>query len=199
MISGIYQIKNINDGKVYIGSSSHVLKRFKQHKNMLKRGKHHSSHLQHAWNMYGAGNFSFEIVERVTDTKDLALREQCWIDLCSAYTSDSGYNMARYVDCPTRGCSRPEVTKRKISESLVGHKGCVVSEERRQAMHIAYSGENNPFYHKQHTTKTRELISFLCAGKKNARYRKDITLDKILRTVKFCDTNASCVKNYCVA
>jgi predicted GIY-YIG superfamily endonuclease len=53
IISGIYYIKNITNNKLYIGSSKDILKRFYEHKRLLRHNKHHSIRLQRAWDKYG--------------------------------------------------------------------------------------------------------------------------------------------------
>ena len=54
---GIYAIKCINTNKYYIGSSSAVINRYKQHVELLEKGRHHCTTLQ---NDYNAGYY-FEI------------------------------------------------------------------------------------------------------------------------------------------
>lgn len=100
-IRGIYEIRNIKNNKVYIGSSKNIENRWKQHLYMLKNNKHHSVYLQNAWNKYGESNFSFSTIEIVKDENDLFDAEQEWMDSTKCYTSECGYNMSsnsRYVD-----------------------------------------------------------------------------------------------------
>ena len=47
---GIYRIVNRRNGKFYIGSSKNLKKRRATHFRDLKKGVHHSEHLQRAWN-----------------------------------------------------------------------------------------------------------------------------------------------------
>jgi group I intron endonuclease len=94
---GIYAIKNYVNNKVYIGSSKNIYNRFKVHKSRLNLNKHHSSHLQHAYNLNPA-DFSFEILELVANTTELELREQFWVDSYKSYNRDFGYNAVRTVD-----------------------------------------------------------------------------------------------------
>ena len=75
----MYVVRNLNDGKVYVGSSANVRDRWLKHRNSLKHGKHHCRHLQFAWNRDGAAAFAFEIVEQVEDMLFLEAREQFWI------------------------------------------------------------------------------------------------------------------------
>jgi len=44
-ISGIYEIKNTIDGKVYIGRSLDIAKRLKDHERALRKGYHRNKFL----------------------------------------------------------------------------------------------------------------------------------------------------------
>ena len=60
--SGIYEILNTINGKRYIGSAVNFNERWMNHKKMLKKGIHHSIHLQRAWNNHGGGSFEFSVL-----------------------------------------------------------------------------------------------------------------------------------------
>jgi group I intron endonuclease len=98
MNSGIYQIKNIINGKVYIGSSIDLKRRENEHFNFLRKNKHYNRYLQRAWNKYGEENFKFEVLEYVKDNNDLINKEQFWIDIIDASNQLIGYNLS-----PTAG------------------------------------------------------------------------------------------------
>lgn len=91
--SGIYEIKNIVNGKIYIGSSKDIVNRLSQHKANLKKKKHTNSHLQASWNKHGEYNFVFRIVELIPNpTKQiLEEREDHWINHFDSI--NKGYNM----------------------------------------------------------------------------------------------------------
>ena len=73
--SGIYQIRNLVNGKIYVGSSINLHVRKLSHFNSLKRNDHANQHLQKAYNKYGLDKFVFEVLEYVE--KDMLLeREQ---------------------------------------------------------------------------------------------------------------------------
>ena len=57
--SGVYEIANLVNGKRYIGSATNFRGRWNVHRSDLRKGKHHSKKLQHAWNKYGAEAFRF--------------------------------------------------------------------------------------------------------------------------------------------
>ncbi len=59
---GIYCIINIYNNKIYIGQSSNILKRKKEHFRTLKNGYHKNTHLQRAYNKYGKNNFIFKVL-----------------------------------------------------------------------------------------------------------------------------------------
>lgn len=45
-IGYIYQITNLVNGKIYIGSTWNSINRYRSHKSLLEKNKHHSIHLQ---------------------------------------------------------------------------------------------------------------------------------------------------------
>lgn len=59
---GIYQIVNKVNGKVYIGRSKDIHKRWKSHISNLNKGKHINKALQQDWNEYEEDNFDFEVI-----------------------------------------------------------------------------------------------------------------------------------------
>jgi group I intron endonuclease len=105
MESGIYAIMNKANGKFYIGSAQDFNDRWKQHTNDLAKGKHHSIHLQRAWDYYGEDYFEIIILEEVAK-EDLEKEEQYYLDSFHPWDKEIGYNTA--VDShapPTRETS----------------------------------------------------------------------------------------------
>mgnify|MGYP001617485807 CR=1 FL=1 len=96
----IYQIRHIASGKVYVGSAINPRDRWKNHRVLLRNGKHHSIHLQRAWNKYNEVAFIFEIIEPVLFIEDLIAREQYWIDTLKASTQKHGYNITPTAGSP---------------------------------------------------------------------------------------------------
>lgn len=74
---GIYRIINTTNSKVYIGSTKNFNRRAIEHQKMLEDKKHHSYHLQNAYDKYGSDAFNFEILEILEDIskKNLISRE----------------------------------------------------------------------------------------------------------------------------
>jgi group I intron endonuclease len=115
--SGIYQISNSINGKIYIGSSINLKQRFNDHKKLLRYNKHPNKHLQSAWNQYGEKAFIFNIIELV-DNNSLLIREQYYIDLLYSSNKNLGYNISKIAG-NTLGTKRTDETKLKMSFARV--------------------------------------------------------------------------------
>ena len=61
MTCGIYTIKNIINGKFYLGSSKNIEKRWNRHLYELRNNRHHSWYLQRAFIKYGENSFKLII------------------------------------------------------------------------------------------------------------------------------------------
>lgn len=57
-----YTITNIKNGKVYIGETMNVERRWKEHKESLDKKAHYNYKLQNDWSKYGEESFKFEIM-----------------------------------------------------------------------------------------------------------------------------------------
>ena len=138
IVAGIYQIVNLMNGNMYIGSSSDIPKRWRGHCHLLNKNKHHSPHLQHAWNKYGSGSFEFRIVEYCQCVKEVLIeREQYYIDLWRPV-----YNIAPNA-VNGLGQEHSQEFKDNMSLRMKGHKyniGRKASEETRLKMSIARKG-----------------------------------------------------------
>lgn len=90
-MQGIYIIRCDQDLEVYIGSSLNIEDRWRHHKYLLNKNKHHNYKLQRAWNAYGDESFVFEILE---ETSNLQEKEQYYLDT----VWPNCYNICRYVE-----------------------------------------------------------------------------------------------------
>jgi group I intron endonuclease len=70
--SGIYTITNTITGKQYIGRSVGINGRWAAHRALLDRGEHVNKVLQADWQHYGAGAFTFDVLE-VIATADVSV------------------------------------------------------------------------------------------------------------------------------
>lgn len=90
-LSGIYRIRNLLDGKVYIGSSYKLSRRFATHQKALENGSHYAKHLQAAWNRDGSASFAFEVL-LVCEKSDVLFYEQRALDTFQCVDRRFGYN-----------------------------------------------------------------------------------------------------------
>lgn len=115
MPSGIYEIVNTVNGRRYVGSAAHFDNRWRSHRSKLNSGRHHSRHLQHAWNKHGMDVFTFNRLV-ICDKKNLILYEQLAIGALSPE-----YNVTQ-VAANSFGWKLSEETKAKIAAKAVGRK-----------------------------------------------------------------------------
>ena len=156
---GVYQIKNLSNNKIYIGSTiTSFIYRWRQHNSKLKLGKHENTHLQSSYNKYGESSFEYSILYIGTSKEDIRNKEQELINSFDSCNPDKGYNMDSIVDRSTRS----EETKKKISLSRKGK--C--------------SDSSNGFYGKTHTEEVREKIRQAHIGKKLSDSTKAKIIEK---------------------
>lgn len=80
--SGLYQIVNLVNGRVYYGSTARLKKRAYEHRNDLAANKHANIFLQRDYNKCGSSAFIFEATEVVRGGKKIRLeKEQAFLDL----------------------------------------------------------------------------------------------------------------------
>lgn len=170
VISGVYKIINIINGKFYIGSSENLERRRREHFRELKSNRHANKKLQHSYNKYGKDNFKFEIIEYVKDVDSLFNIEQKWLDELRPYDKCVGYNIATNTTSGMKGRKHSEETKRKFSEMRKGEKNCnfgkKMPREAVEKMRIKNSGENSVWYGRKHTPEELKNMSL---GSKNKR------------------------------
>lgn len=175
-MTGIYSITNRINGKKYVGSAVDIRRRWREHKHLLCENKHHSLHLQSAWNLYREESFIFEVLERVEDKNDLVKIEQYYLDWMQTYFRENGYNVC--IEAKSRlGLLASLETKEKLSKARIGkycgenshNFGKKRTEEARKNMSEAHigiqAGENHPLFGKHHSIETKERISNSLVGK----------------------------------
>lgn len=161
--SGIYQIRNLINKKVYIGSAIDIKKRWNMHLLQLRRGDHHSSHLQNAWNKHGESNFMFEILEEVIEKTDLLSREQFYLDFIKPWDRNLGYNICVKSNSPL-GLKRSDEAKYKMRMQKLGKTRKPHSEESKKLIRESQEGEKGYWYGKQpllgfiHTQETKDAL-----------------------------------------
>lgn len=168
MNTGIYKIENIISKKYYIGSAVDFSKRWKKHRNDLRKNVHVNKHLQFSWNKYGEEAFNFSVLEEIENKSFLLSREQYYFDLLKP----------EYNVCPAAGSSLgchwslSDETKKKLSDI---NRGRVFSEEHKLKLSVAHKGKRFSAIHRQNISathrKSRKPLS--------EEHRRKISLSKI--------------------
>ena len=150
--SGIYRIVCVPTGKLYIGSALNLRTRWYDHCKLLQRKTHHNPKLQNAWNKYGKGTFTFEVLELVLPIS-LTAREQYWLDKLKPF-GKRGFNLAPVAGSNFGRKDSPEVIERRRLRQL----GTYMSDEAKLHMAQAQTGRT-------HTTETREKMRLSALGR----------------------------------
>lgn len=102
--AGVFQVKNMVNGKILLASSLNLDGPLNSHKFMLKIGRHRNEDLQKDWNEFGADKFTFEILELIKEKDDphfdvsveLTLLEQLWLEKLQPF-GERGYNKDAHI------------------------------------------------------------------------------------------------------
>lgn len=125
-ITGIYEIINNIDGKVYIGQTINYRQRRKHHLTDLRNGKHFNEHLQRAFNKYGEENFSMHLIERCEEN-ELDREEIRIIKAKQATNPKYGYNLMNGGQTYRRFTDK---VKEKMSNTRKGMKFSKIHRQR---------------------------------------------------------------------
>ena len=152
--TGIYAIRNVDSGKVYIGSAVNFDARWRIHLHHLRKHTHHCSRLQNAWDKYGSEAFVFEKL-LVCSSENLIAYEQALIDIYKASDREFGFNSAHKAGSML-GYKHTAETKEKIKEKRATQ---VFSEETRAIWSKNRTGRKMPEWFgeftRQHKTGTK--------------------------------------------
>lgn len=141
-VCGIYLIRNTVNGKVYVGQSVHVNRRWHEHKKCAIWG--HKSHLYDAVRKYGAGAFEHLVLEEC-NPEMFDAREAYWMAVYDCRNPERGYNL---LPAGQRGRIMDAATRERIASKLRGRK---LDSERVEKMRAAALGRT-------HRAETREKI-----------------------------------------
>jgi len=196
----IYIIRNSINGKFYIGSSKNYHVRKLKHFNDLRKNKHHSIHLQRAFNKYSEENFEFIIIETCYNHLK---REQYLFD--NVINFKNTYNVSKSATGGNLIYNHPNKDNiiKKATESLLkapkslprfgktnsnwrgGWKTFCKCGTKIQATASTCtkchdkSGKNNPFYGKTHSEETKLKHSNFMKGKYHGKQERSVLIENI--------------------
>ena len=104
-LSGVYQIRCKDNGKIYVGSAVNLEWRWRSHRRDLSNGVHVNPHLQSAWNLYGEASFEFSVLE-YAEERQLLITEQLWINKTSCTDRRIGFNVKLEATSAGQGIGR---------------------------------------------------------------------------------------------
>ena len=131
---GVYTITCVANGRVYVGSSTDLRSRLREHGRRLESGTHRNPHLVNAAKKYGLASMQYAIVELVEDPAQLIPREQWWMDRLDSF--ENGFNIRPKAESNV-GVKRSEETRKRMSKA---QKGRLVSEETRRLLSRIFTG-----------------------------------------------------------
>lgn len=115
-MTGIYKITCLSNNFCYIGQSDSIKRRWATHRRELRQGNHYNKKLQETYDLYGAENFTYEILE-LCSKKELNNREQFYIKIFDSY--ENGFNQD-IGGCNIRGENNPMYGKSgKLSPKFI--------------------------------------------------------------------------------
>lgn len=144
MIGGLYVIENTLNGNWYVGTTVDFDRRFSVHRRLLRTGRHHSPHLQYAWNKYGEAAFRFMRLTMIEDKAEMVRVEQNFLD-----TLNPPYNISPTA-ASSAGVKRSEATRERLRTAMRDPKrlehirtlGCrPKSEEHRKRIAESHYGK----------------------------------------------------------
>jgi group I intron endonuclease len=155
----IYQLKNLVDGKVYIGQTTKRLRdRFVRY---LDRS---NPFLKRAVLKHGANNFELSVLQRCRTVERLNIREQYWIRRFKSDDALFGYNLQ-----PGGDNKRMHESTRKILSFACS--GWYHTPEAKARIAAAGIGKQSALGH-HHTEDAKRRIGEASRGNKHSRGRK---------------------------
>jgi len=95
----VYAIVQITTGRLYVGSSTHIVRRLSDHAAALRAQRHHAAKLQEAWRAVAGNGFRFLLVERVSGSIE-AIREREQYRIIELRAFPQGFNSKSTADGP---------------------------------------------------------------------------------------------------
>jgi len=174
MKTGTYQINNVLDGSIYVGSALNIRQRWAIHRKLLRGNRHTNTHLQNAWNVHGEKCFNFMPISSC-EKHDLIKTEQMSLDAAFAILPrNKVYNVAKSAAAPMLGLKVSESTKEKMRASQqkrgprsqetralmsIAQRGRKLSEEAKLNISLSKRGEKHPMWGKNVSAETKAKIA----------------------------------------
>lgn len=190
---GVYVIRCVANGRMYIGSSTDLATRLSKHFTSLRGGRHENKKLQNHFNKYGEVAFVCDLLESVDCKADLDKAEQRWID--RYWPTKRLLNTQRVAGRPPSFYElSPDVRERKRVAHAMSSTGRQPSQ-KLLAVLSARTGRNNPNFGTTWPEARRAQMSDRMSGNKNPSYGVRGELSPSFGVVRSDETRALMSKN----
>lgn len=174
----IYLVRNLLNGKCYVGQTKNFKERVRGHLKEADTGKGYAFHA--AIRKHGKENFVFEVIEECDD-EVANERERVWIERFDSFKR--GYNLTSGGDC----FEFSEETLQKIRDANANlseedryirgsaFRGKNLSEEHKQKLHEANKGKKPPPHSPETLQKMSESMKGKNTGPKSEEHRKKLS------------------------
>jgi predicted GIY-YIG superfamily endonuclease len=92
LITGVYMIRNLVNGKCYFGSARNCVSRMNGHQGSLRRGDHTNVSLMQEWKEFGKDAFEFTLIQQTATLGEARRLENELIGRYQTYDLQRGYN-----------------------------------------------------------------------------------------------------------
>lgn len=191
-MQGIYKITNSINNQVYVGKSTNIEERFKEHMRMLKNNKHHAYKLQDFYNKnYKRKGFkiNFEILEAVANETYLDAREKYYIDLYDSYSN--GFNSMGLNGCPTMTKKRELKNKKLTKINKDRNEYEYLINKHKDNLYLQYTGYNDTYLY-----RVNEAIKYFIRNYNTSLYKAEISQYKHDVDLSIIDKNFRVVQRY---
>jgi len=187
VISGIYCIENLLNGKKYVGMSKDVNDRMNSNHKTCKI-------LYQAIKKYGKENFKRYIIE-YCDKDKLLDREEFWIKEFHSLVTEWGYNnLPRGAVCEG-GWHHKESAKEKIREFRIGKH---LSDTAKEKVSKSHSGKSHYAFGKKKENSSSRFFGVFKDSRKDGHvyWKAGLILNRKFKNIKECKTEIDAAKAY---
>ena len=175
-ICGIYSIECTMNHKKYIGQSTHIKRRWNEHKKELKNNSHYNFLLQEDWNRFRETDFTFSIIE-LCGKEQLDDREVFWI--AELNTQIDGYNISKGGNDYSKKLEKSR-TEKSYSENKYDKRKKLQEDQVLEIIQRLLNGETGALLAKEYHVSSM-TINDIRNHKKWKQLTKGINFPNIFR------------------
>lgn len=105
MTSGIYKITHLPTGRIYVGSSNNIERRWQAHQTALRQGRGNPKFRELGCTL---ADFAFEVVEEVQNYEQRLERERYWTEFLGSVVNGLNIRNNAFAPAPTATMAAPK-------------------------------------------------------------------------------------------